>query len=245
MRHDIVVAAVVLLQASAALAAPGTVRGNPEQGGLGIPVIPEPMLFDMIRPLGARRGELEANTLLVKGLDGAPLAWAPEIELAVADGFAVELELPMTGASVDSFKMGLQGTFGTGFGGNFVHGVQYLGTIDRRSGIWGSSLLYLAGVRYDKHWSSISMIGAKAKDTRRPGRSVLLINHSLFRDVGTRTTAGLEFNREGGPDGGWVLLPQMHRRVGERFVVQAGAGMEKPRGQRKVALASLRLVREF
>lgn len=235
----------VLVQAGGAMAAPGTVPGNPEQGGKGIPVIPEPMLFDMIRPLGARRGELEANTLLVKGLDGSPLAWAPEVELALADGFAVEAELPITGGRVDSFKMGIQGTFGTGFGGRFVHGVQYLGTIDRRSGVWGSSLLYLAGARYDRHWSSMTMIGAKAADTRRPGRSVSLINHSVFRDVGTRTTAGLEFNREGGPDGGWVLLPQMHRRVGDRFVVQAGAGVEKPRGERRVALASLRLVREF
>ncbi|WP_439547027.1 hypothetical protein [Sandarakinorhabdus sp.] len=245
MKQRLMVVALVALQSSATLAAPGTVRGNPEQGGAGYPVIPEPMLFDMVRPLGARRGELEANVLLTKGLNGSPLEWAPEVELAVADGFAVELELPMTGVRVDSFKMGLQGTFGTGFGGNFVHGVQYLGTIDRKSGIWGSSLLYLAGVRYDTHWSSITMIGAKAKDTRQPGQSVLLVNHSLFRDVGKTTTAGLEFNHEGGRDGGWVLLPQVHQRLGRRFVAQMGAGMEKPRGERKVALASLRVIREF
>jgi hypothetical protein len=243
MKYPVILA--LLLLASPALgAAPGTIRGNPEQGGKGIPVIPEPMLFDMIRPLGAVRGELEANTLLVKGLDGSALAWAPEVELAVADGFAVELELPMTGTRVDAFKLGLQGTFGTGFDGNFVHGVQYLGTVDR-AGRWGSSLLYLAGVRYDKHWSSITMIGAKTKNMARLSRPVSLINHSLFRDVGTRTTAGLEFNREGGPTGGWVLLPQVHQRVGERFVMQAGAGIEKPRGERRVALASLRMVREF
>jgi hypothetical protein len=242
MKHAL--ALFLMLLASPALAAPGNVTGNPEQGGKGIPVIPEPMLFDMIRPMGARRGELEANTLLVKGLDGAALAWAPEVELAVADGFAVELELPMTGARVDAFKLGLQGTFGTGLGGNFVHGVQYLGTVDR-AGKWGSSLLYLAGVRYDKHWSSITMIGAKTSNSVRLLRPVSLINHSLFRDVGARTTAGLEFNREGGPAGGWVLLPQLHQRVARRFVMQVGAGMEKPRGERRVALASLRVVREF
>lgn len=243
MRRLLVLTA--LLTSPALAAAPGTIRGNPEQGGPGVPAIPEPMLFDMIRPLGAVRGELEANALMVKGLDGSALTWAPEIEMAVADGFAVELELPMTGARVDSFKMGLQGTFGTGFGGNFVHGVQYLGTIDRVGGRWGSSLLYLAGARYDRHWSSMTMIGAKTSNTARLSRPVSLINHSLFRDVGTRTTAGLEFNREGGPAGGWVLLPQVHQRLGERFVMQAGAGIEKPRGERRVALASLRVVREF
>jgi hypothetical protein len=242
MRHLILLTA--LLASPVLAAAPGTIRGNPEQGGAGVPVIPEPLLFDMIRPLGAVRGELEANALFVKGLDGSALAWAPEVELAVADGFAIELELPMTGTRVDSFKLGLQGTFGTGFGGNFVHGVQYLGVVDR-SGRWGSSLLYLAGARYDRHWSSMTMIGAKTSNTARLSRPVSLINHSLFRDVGTRTTAGLEFNREGGDSGGWVLLPQVHQRIGERFVMQAGAGIEKPRGERRVALASLRVVREF
>jgi hypothetical protein len=242
MRHLLLL--LTLLSSPVFAAAPGTIRGNPEQGGPGVPAIPEPMLFDMIRPLGAVRGELEANSLFVKGLDGSALAWAPEVEMAVTDGFAVELELPMTGSRVDAFKMGLQGTFGTGFGGNFVHGVQYLGTIDRR-GKWGSSLLYLAGVRYDKHWSSMTMVGAKTSNTARLSRPVSLLNHSLFRDVGTRTTAGLEFNREGGPAGGWVLLPQLHQRLGDRFVMQAGAGIEKPRGERRVALASLRVVREF
>jgi hypothetical protein len=236
--------ALLLLASPALAAAPGTVRGNPEQGGKGIPVIPEPMLFDMIRPLGAVRGELEANVLAVSTLDGQPLAWAPEIEFAVADGFAIELELPMTGARVDSVKLGLQGTFGTGLDGNFVHGVQYLGTIDR-AGRWGSSLLYLAGLRYDRHWSSMTMIGLKAKDSLRPGRAVLLTNHSLFRDIGQRTTAGVEFNRQGGRDGNWLLVPQVHQRIGHRAVLQLGAGVEKPRAERRTAIASLRLVGEF
>ncbi len=56
------------------------------------PRIPEPMVFDLVRGLGARRGELEFNVLnLVPFRRGGPsYEWAPEVEYAVFDGFAVE-----------------------------------------------------------------------------------------------------------------------------------------------------------
>lgn len=127
---------LLLALAVSTQAAPGSVMGNPEQGGKDVPAIPEPMLFDMIRPLGAVRGELEADALATQSLDGAAMAWAPEVELAVADGVALELEMPMTGVRVDAAKIGVQATFGPALAGHLVHGVQYLGTIDR-SGCWG------------------------------------------------------------------------------------------------------------
>ncbi|WP_292636559.1 hypothetical protein [Novosphingobium sp.] len=67
--------------------------------------------------------------------------WAPEIELAVADGLAVELELPFEDGHITDYKLGLQGTFGALDGGKGVHGVQYLGLYNRESGRWESSLL--------------------------------------------------------------------------------------------------------
>lgn len=235
--------AAALIGATPAQAgAPGTGRGNPEQGGAGIPVIPEPLQFDMIRPLGARQGELEANVLATRTRDGAALLWAPEVELALADGLAVELELPSENARIQAFKLGVQGTFGTGLNGRFVHGVQYLGQTGG-GGRVQSSLLYLAGLRHGRHWSSMTMLGLKSRTTL--SRPISLINHSLFRDIGQRTTAGLEFNRKGGADGNWLLLPQLHQRVGSHIVMQAGAGVDKPRGSRATPLASLRLVREF
>jgi hypothetical protein len=247
MQHRIAIflpaIAAALAGATPVLAgAPGSGRGNPEQGGADIPVIPEPMLFDMIRPLGARRGELEANVLATSATDGGALLWAPEVEMALADGFAVELELPSEGARINALKLGVQGTIGTGLNGRLVHGIQYLGQTGS-GGRWESSLLYLAGLRHGRHWSSMMMLGLKSRTTL--SRPVTLINHSLFRDVGRRTTAGLEFNRRGGSDGNWLLLPQLHQRVGSHLVMQAGAGVDKPRGTRATPLASLRLVREF
>ena len=93
------------------------------------PDVPEPMIFDMMRPLGAKRGELEVNTLATVPLSGDDDAvhWAPEIEYAFADGFAIEGELPFVNGRLAELKLGLQASFGTTGGGRTGHGVQYLG----------------------------------------------------------------------------------------------------------------------
>src|SRR5690606_26148017 len=61
------------------------------------PHIPEPLVFDLVRALGAKKNELEANALVVTRFRrGRPtFDWAPEVEWAVADDVAIELELPM------------------------------------------------------------------------------------------------------------------------------------------------------
>lgn len=228
----------------AANAAPGTARVHNGQGQAGFPTIPEPMIFDMVRQLGAARGELEANVLVVPASSGRPVEWAPEVELAVADGLALELELPMAGSKVEAVKLGIQGTIGTGFDRRLIHGIQYLGTVDRH-GKWQSSLLYLAGLRYDRHWTSMTMIGLRAPDTLSLRKPAMLLNQSVFRDVGKRTTAGVEVNHVGGNDGKWLLVPQLHQRIGHNVVLQMGAGVEKPRQERRTAIAALRVVREF
>ena len=90
------------------------------------PDVPEPMIFDMMRPLGAKRGELEVNTLATVPLSGDDDAvhWAPEIEYAFADGFAIEGELPFVNGRLAELKLGLQASFGTTGGGRTGHGVQ-------------------------------------------------------------------------------------------------------------------------
>src|SRR5687768_4202682 len=63
--------------------------------------IPEPLVFDLVRPLGSARGELEANTLMTRSSKTGQFAWAPEIEYAFANGYAVELELPFENSSLE------------------------------------------------------------------------------------------------------------------------------------------------
>ena len=79
------------------LYAPLLLLASVPAGAQEAPEIAEPMVFDLVRPLGARRGELEVNALAQRNLSGPDrnVEWAPEIEYAVADGFAVELELPL------------------------------------------------------------------------------------------------------------------------------------------------------
>ncbi len=218
----------------------------------GAPLIPEPMVFDMVRPLAAPRGELEVNALGLFPLDapGEEIDWAPEIEYAFADGFAVEFELPFDNARLTSYKIGLQGTFGTLGDNSIVHGFQYLGVIDRDTGRLETTLLYIAGVRYSERWSTLTMIGFNLPNDLRAadeGRDdALLLNHSLFFDVSKQTTAGIELNvRAGRRTRSWLVMPQLHQRLADTVMLQAGFGAQKSAGRATHPTAALRLIKEF
>lgn len=97
------------------------------------PEVPKPMIFDMMRPLGTKRGELEVHMLATRALLGTDRAihWALEIEYA---GFAIEGELPFVDGRLAELKLGIQAAFGTMNGGRTAHGVQYLDIYDRHTG---------------------------------------------------------------------------------------------------------------
>lgn len=144
------------------------------------PHVPEPMVFDLVRPLGARKGELEINVLGIAPLtrsrsgssragdelglvplseDRSKLEWAPEIEFALWDGFAVEFEFPFEGSKLEELKMGVQWTAGTAFDGHFIHGFQ--GLVERaiQSTTTSWTGLYLAAMRLSSRWSALGMWG--------------------------------------------------------------------------------------
>ncbi len=218
----------------------------------GAPLIPEPMVFDMIRPLAAPRGELEANTLGLFPLasPGEEIDWAPEIEYALFDGYAVELELPFANGRLQGVKIGLQGTFGTLADNAIVHGWQYLGVVDRDNGKLESSLLYIVGARWNERWSSLTMVGINRPgapvDRTLPRDNALLINHSVFREMSSRTTAGVEVNwRTSSRQANWLLMPQLHQRLSPQIMVQAGAGLQKPARRAAHPSLALRMIKEF
>lgn len=210
------------------------------------PDIPEPMVFDMIRPLTAKAGELEVNALAQRDLTGprGELEWAPEVELAVADGLAVELELPLINNRVVQYKMGLQKRLGTFRGGRSVHGVQYLGLHDREEGCWTSTLLWLLGNRFGERWSTMTMLGIGDVTLREGNETGTIINHSTFYDVNPDTVLGLEVNRQNGQGAYWLLMPQVHRAIG-KLGVQGGVGAERARGERFRPRLGLRVIREL
>lgn len=210
------------------------------------PDIPEPMVFDMIRPLTAKAGEIEVNALAQRDLTGprGELEWAPEVELAVADGLAVELELPLINNRVVQYKMGLQKRLGKFRGGRSVHGVQYLGLHDREEGGWTSTLLWLLGNRFGERWSTMTMLGVGDVTLREGNETGTIINHSTFYDVNPDTVLGLEVNRQNGQGAYWLLMPQVHRAIG-KLGVQGGVGAERARGERFRPRLGLRIIREL
>jgi hypothetical protein len=212
------------------------------------PRIPEPMVFDLVRPLGARPGEIEVNVLVLAPLDrkrtsagdqdplgmvtrsedSQGIEWAPEIEAALFDDFAVEFELPFEDSRLEAYKFASQWTIGTAFDDRYVHGVQGIVQHDRDPGVWTASLLYLGGYEFDEHWSTLAMLGARtefASDLPKE-RTELLFNASVFRHVGPHSTLGLETNLAYDVRGGAtaLIMPQLHWEPTDQMMLQIGVG---------------------
>lgn len=241
-------------------------RVSGEQAG---PRIAEPMVFDLIRPLGAKRGEQEANVLgLVplssksRRVDGVPdplglvrrsrdregLEWAPEIEWAICDGMGLELELPMENARLEAYKVAGQVTLGTAFDHRFIHGTQAIVQYGRHPALWTTTLLYLAGFRFDETWSIFGMFGGRAEVSGRvPNRQVeLLMNMTLFADVTDRVVAGIETNlgQSLGGSTEFLAMPQLHYEIDRYWMIQVGVGARFTTAF-TLPEAGFRLIREF
>jgi len=113
----------------------------------GLIDFPEPMVFDMVRGLGAEQGEVEINTLVLVPTSPVAALWAPEIEAAVVDNFAIEFEAGLHNIDLEIVKFAFQGTVAMKEGGRTGHGLQglveYL--IDEEAFI--STALYILGAR--------------------------------------------------------------------------------------------------
>lgn len=212
-----------------------------------VPRIPEPLLFDLMRPLHARQGELEINTLGVIS-PGGKLHWAPEVEYAIADGVAIEFEFPFVNSRYDSTKLGLQ--FRMHHDRQAVHGVQLLAEIGAHSDYQTSlSALYLFGYRFNEKWSLMSMTGAQAVVGGLGSNEWRgLQNLTVFHDTTDSLTTGLELN--------WAftgrdlleqleVTPQLHWSLSESSMVQIGAGVAKSEHDRWVPQYALRVIRQL
>lgn len=191
------------------------------------PHIPEPMLFDLVRGLGARAGELEVNVLLEAAIrDPMHLDWAPEIEWAPVDDFAVELELPHVDERLESLKLAAQWT-APGATHNFIHGVQVLGELFVDHWVPVVTATYLAGGRTGSV-SLFSMVGVRARATslEQHGAWEAVVNPSVYLDLHESVTTGVEGNVAVALDGSAIvrLVPQVHWQVAREFRFQLGAG---------------------
>lgn len=198
--------------------------------------IPEPLVFDLVRPLGSARGELEINALTIWPSQTGRFAWAPEIEFAFADGYAVELELPFENSSLEEYKLGLQGTFGRLLNHRMTHGWQLLARYGRQKKVYSADILYLNGIRFSTNWSTMNMLGLRRTDFGKKGNIVTLINNSLFYHFSRSLTLGAEANNEIHEDKQWRyrLTPQLHYSFGSDKAVQIGGGPARLSNNRKI-----------
>lgn len=211
--------------------------------------IPEPLRFDLVRSLGARRDEFEINVLTqLNRFNSRPLvSIAPEIEWAFATGHALELEFGWRDDAADYLKLAYQGTFGTAASHRFIHGWQWLAEASLRDDDISTTVLYLLGYRVDPRWSVLAMLGTSAS-VDRDGQHVAaagIVNASVFADLTDHLTLGLEANLRAAGEQGFALsvLPQVHGALGRVFRVQFGVGPALEDGRWGPSLA-LRLIAE-
>jgi hypothetical protein len=197
--------------------------------------IPEPLLFDLVRPLGAKKGELEINTLAQQARGSGMLEWAPEIEYAIADNLAIELEFPLENSTLTDYKVALQGTFSQSSFKNMVHGWQVITLKSATESQYSADVLYINGYRLSDKFSTLNMVGIRRTEFGSNGDIVKLANNNLFYDFSPRFTYGLEINNEIHPGGDWrySVVPQLHFDFNHHVTLQAGAGISKLNAAKK------------
>lgn len=205
--------------------------------------IPEPLLFDEVRPLGAKKGEFEVNVLGADMKRNFPFfdEFAPEIEYAIADGYAIEGELPVEQEQVAAYKMAFQGTFSSAPFRQAVHGWQVIALYDRihhRTLLTG---LYLLAARIDRSYSMLVMLGGDTGDNGNG--SALLVNPTIFYNLNDRVTLGIEQNialrRH---QHSYLILPQIDYNLSQFWSIQLGAGCLWQRSHQSEPYVAFRLI---
>ena len=217
-------------------------------------IIPEPLMFDLVRGLGDEKGELEVNTLAEFPLQThSDVEWAPEIEYVLFKHFAVELEFPFSNEELEAFKVALQWTMGSSKDKKFIHGWQFIAERYLDEDILELNLLYVPAYRFNKIWSAIGLFGVMLEygdDTPEQDYTILL-NASVFADLNERTVVGIEFNNTNptiqlidSNEMQLLILPQLHYELNHGFSAQVGMGVRLADDD-TFATASLRIIKSF
>jgi hypothetical protein len=213
----------------------------------GLIDFPEPMVFDMVRGLGAEQGEVEVNALVLVPTSPAEAIWAPEIEAAVIDNFALELEAGFVNADFELIKFALQGTVAMNEALGLGHGIQGLFEYLPDEKVFLATALYILGARLSERVTLVSLIGP-AVETHVDGTGTdagVFVNATLFGAPHPRVVIGSEQNFEWFPNFYlFRVMPQVHWQIHARFQWQAGFGYRNFNGSHS-GEASTRLIVEF
>jgi len=191
------------------------------------PHIPEPLYFDLVRGLDARAGELEVNALFaLSSQDANELEWSPEVEWSPLGGFAVELELPLHGQTLEAVKVSTQVRLASN--ARVAHGLQ--ATVERYlDGGVSSQQLYLLAAQLHQYVSILLMLGPRIEfhKSRSPATS-LLFNAAMFTHLQAHVAIGIEENCVRSRSRSTLeLLPQVHLGLGQHVKLQLGLGVRR------------------
>lgn len=210
--------------------------------------LPEPMFFDLVLGLDAHAGDVEMNSLAsVERQPGTPWHWGPELEAAVFDGVAFEIELPHVQDRLDALKAAAQVVL-PGSRDPYFHAFQTIYERAARFTEHSASLLYVFAVGDNapeaSRWSLLGLWGGETVFTeeRMLGWHTL-INTTVFYRVLPTTVVGVETNLELKATSVERLriLPQLQHEFGQHFALQLGIGMVKQRVATD-ATAALRVI---
>jgi len=218
-------------------------------GAMRGPRIPEPMVVDLVRGLGARRGELEVNALALFSHhnDRWHVTWAPELEWAPLDGVALEVELPMVHGHFEALKLAAQVTLGTLVNARAIHGLQGIveATVD---GSVDTTLFYLVGARWSRQLSTLLMLGGNVRVPLNRAVDLTARAHGTFFFESTpRFLLAVELGALVSKE--WQrsvydVVPQLRWRPSDHFTLQLGAGVQRS-GQRTSPFLGTRIAMEW
>ncbi|SEO45525.1 hypothetical protein SAMN05216316_0253 [Nitrosovibrio sp. Nv6] len=208
---------------------------------------PEPMVFDLVDPLGAPKGEFEINTLLDYSTRTGQLEWSPEIEYSFADGYAIELELPLENTLLKEYKVSLQGIFGKLDSGRMIHGWQAIGRRKNEEKAYTAEILYLNDYKFSTKWSMMNMFGVRHTTLGKSGDFVGLLNNSLFYSYSKHLSLGIELNGEiREQEWRYRLTPQLQYVFNKQAILQLGGGPSRLNEEKKTDwLLTSRLIYSF
>jgi len=235
-----------------AMLIPSAVEENTGVSGTVFPNVPEPLHIDLVRPLGAKKGELEINTLGAIRLGDSNFSsnWGPEIEYVIKDGLAIEFELPFENENLDELKVAFQGTISRSNDKKFIHGWQSIHKMKLNEIYSQHDLMYIHAYRINKKWSTISLSGFRQNLFNNEYSTGLINNTSFFRHINSKTKLGLETNwrldklAQKDSENVIAVIPQIHRELGEKYSLQLGTGFSRYE-ERFRPLLAMRLIWEL
>lgn len=215
--------------------------------------IPEPLIFDLVRPLGSKKGQWEVNALLNQEhySDMADSHISPEVEYVFFDDIAGELEFPAIGGDVAALKGVIQWTIGhMGAHQQMVHGLQLIYQHSLETNPYEETTpLYIFGHRLSRNTSYLLMLGDQYRQEHDDIAHRLVFNATIFEVYShlREIEFGLEQNILGFGRNFeyWRITPQMDVVLSDHLKIQAGFGAIYSYTHGWESTSSLRMVKEF